>query len=63
MVAFVPNQGLLISVDVTNMLKLWNMEDLDDCEVQIQVPYPAKTGSKVSCLYVPSFITNRPENH
>ena len=30
---FVPNRGLLVSIDVTNMLKLWKMEDLDDCEV------------------------------
>ena len=34
-VAFVPNEGLLVSIDVTNMLKLWDMEDLDDCEVQL----------------------------
>ena len=25
-VAFVPNQGLLVSIDVTNMLKLWDLE-------------------------------------
>ena len=31
--AFVPNRGQLVSIDVTNMLKLWEMEDLTDCEV------------------------------
>ena len=32
-VAFVPNQGLLVSIDVTNMLKVWSLEDLSNCEV------------------------------
>ena len=32
-VAFVPNQGLLVSIDVTNMLKLWDLEDLSNCEI------------------------------
>ena len=32
-IAFVPNCGLLVSIDITNMLKLWDLEDLDDCEV------------------------------
>ena len=62
-VAFVPNQGLLISIDISNLLKLWDMEDLDDCEVQCMVPKPNPQTYKVSCLYVPHFITNRPENH
>ena len=45
------------------MLKLWDMEDLDDCEVQIQVPHPDQAREKVSCLYIPPFLTNKPENH
>ena len=32
-VGFVPNQGLLVSIDVTNMLKLWDLEDLSNCEI------------------------------
>ena len=41
------------------MLKLWKMEDLDDCEVQLQVPEPNPTTCKVSCLYAPPFLTNK----
>ena len=32
-VGFVPNQGYLVSIDVSNMLKLWKLDDLDDCEI------------------------------
>ena len=60
-VAFVPNQGLLVSIDVTNMLKLWSLEDLSNCEIQIQIPHPGNC--RVSCLYVPSFLTSQPLNH
>ena len=30
---FVPNQGFLVSIDLTNMLKIWNLRDLGDCQV------------------------------
>ena len=60
-VAFVPNKGLLVSIDVTNMLKLWDLKDLSNCEIQIQIPHPGN--SRVSCLYVPSFLTTQPLNH
>lgn len=54
--AFVPNKGQMVSIDSTNMLKLWNLEDLDDCELQIQIPQPEDV--PVTCLYVPSFLTS-----
>lgn len=60
-VGFVPNQGKLVSIDVTNMLKLWDLNDLSDCEVAIQIPHPGN--SKVSCLYIPTHITSQPLNH
>ena len=60
-VAFVPNQGKLVTIDVTNMLKLWDLEELSDCEVALQIPHPGN--SRVSCLYVPSFITSIADNH
>ena len=64
LVGFVPNKGLLVSIDVTNVLKLWDMEEgLDDCEVQICVPHPDPDNCKVSCLYIPAFLTNIQENH
>jgi hypothetical protein len=32
-VGLVPNKGLLVSIDSNNILKLWRLEDLDDCEI------------------------------
>ena len=55
-VAFVPNKGLLVSIDVTNILKLWDLKDLSNCEIQISIPH--KGVSRVSCLYVPTFLTS-----
>jgi WD40 repeat protein len=38
-VALVPNRGLLVSIDSNNILKLWTLSDLDDCEIQIKIPH------------------------
>ena len=32
-VAFAPNKGFLLSIDITNVLKLWDLRDLSDCEI------------------------------
>jgi hypothetical protein len=56
-VGLFPNKGLLVSIDFNNILKLWRLEDLDDCEIQIKIPHP-NFPSRVSCLYIPSFITS-----
>ena len=39
------------------------MNELDDCEVQLVVPHPNPDTCKVSCLYIPSTLTNKDENH
>jgi WD40 repeat protein len=54
---FVPNKGLLVSIDSENLLKLWLLSDLDDCEIEIKIPH-TNSPSKVTCLYIPSIITS-----
>jgi WD40 repeat protein len=55
--AFFPNKGFLVSIDITNLLKLWRLSDLDDCEIQLKIPEDSPN-TRVSCLYIPSFITS-----
>lgn len=59
---FVPNKGLLVSIDSGNILKLWLLSDLDDCEIEIKIPH-SNNPSCVSCLYIPALITSQPMNH
>ena len=56
-VGFVPNKGLLVSIDSSNILKLWLLSDLDDCEIEIKIPH-MNSPSCVSCLYIPQYITS-----
>jgi len=28
---FVPNDGMLVSLDDTNLMKIWKLDDLEDC--------------------------------
>ncbi len=47
---FVPNQGLLLSVDSLNILKVWNLEDL-------KMLNQVDLHQEVSCFYVPEELT------
>ncbi len=59
--AFIPNQGILISVDSLNELAVWNLRELDEEPFRTKIP----VAGKVLCnqLYAPSFISNEPDNH
>jgi hypothetical protein len=41
--AFIPNKGFLISVDDCLNLKLWNLQDLEECDTKIKIPEPFGT--------------------
>ena len=38
---FVPNKGILISVDSLNILKMWDLKRFDDPIAEVKVPEPA----------------------
>ena len=51
-VGLVPNRGFLVSIDSNNILKLWKLSDLSDCEIMIKIPH-LNSSSICSCLYIP----------
>ena len=57
---FAPNQGLLLSVDDKNLLKLWNLRDLS---LVVQVKIPVEQNDYATYMYTATQLTNQPLNH
>lgn len=60
-VQFVPNQGIMVSVDIQNNFKVWQLSDMSlkfDGEIPVQ-----DISNTVTCLYIPPELTNQPLNH
>ena len=51
---FVPNQGILISIDCERLIKIWELKGLT-CVNTISVP--SAPGNTISCLYMPKELT------
>jgi WD40 repeat protein len=57
---FVPNKGKLMSIDTSNCLKIWDLQDLSCLSTQ-SVPQPPEVF--VTCFYMPQELTTKNENH
>ena len=61
LLAFVANEGILVSIDEHNLIKNWSMKDLKEPPQECQIPNE-KAASACS-VYSPGYLTNEPENH
>ena len=65
--AFVPNQGILVSIDDKNEVAVWNMKQLDQEPIRVQIPVDEmskKSANSISTLlYAPTTLSSEPENH
>ena len=53
-----PNQGVLLSVDVKNILKVWNLSNLS-LKLELKIPQQnEEKSSLITCLYIPPELTN-----
>lgn len=59
-IQFVPNQGKLISIDVQNFIKMWDLQTLA-LIYEGSIPIPEE--SSVTLLYTPPELTSQPLNH
>lgn len=63
-VVFVPNQGVMVSIDDGNEVAVWNLKGLDEEPVRLQVPVEETKRAPVSTLlYCPTFLSSEPKNH
>ena len=66
-ICFVPQQGVLLSVDDDNAVAVWDLKNLGVApEVRVEIPLDEEKeeeGNIVTALYAPQFLSNEPDNH
>jgi WD40 repeat protein len=64
LLTFIPNEGIMISVDDDNEVAVWNLKDLSADPIRVKVPQPGTSGCLiVTQLYAPTFLSSEAENH
>ena len=67
-ITFVPNRGILISIDDSNEIGIWDLKDLSQDPVRVRVPSDEQTSGRPrryisTALYTPTFLSNEVKNH
>ena len=62
---FIPNQGVLVSVDDNNEVAVWDLTDLENEPTRAVIPIEEgmRVAPVTTTLYAPSFLSNEPANH
>lgn len=64
LLTFIPNEGVMISVDDYNEVAVWNLKDLSADPIRVEVPQPGTSGGLiVTQLYAPTFLSSEADNH
>jgi WD40 repeat protein len=67
-IAFIPNQGVMISIDDGNQVAIWDLKNLAEDPKRVSVPseeniHVSKRSQVSTALYAPTFLSSELANH